>query len=134
MAARTDGSASCNDAMDVVPRMSEAVPAQVVDELYRSFADVRRAYHVDGMSVNELDSFGTTVRTLRGFTSSHQELVATVRDPYAPEPRRQWRQTAERRQRGDEGEPIDRRLDTRDCAAYPGALGTFPLRRDAQRR
>jgi transaldolase len=72
--------------LDVGPRMDEPVPEGILDELYRSFADFRRAYDVDGMSVEEFDSYGATVRTLRGFIASYQDLVATVRDFMLPDP------------------------------------------------
>jgi transaldolase len=38
------------------------------------------------MSVEEFDSYGATVRTLRGFIASYQDLVATVRDYMLPNP------------------------------------------------
>ena len=38
------------------------------------------------MTVDEFDSYGATVRTLRGFIASYQELVATVRDFMLPNP------------------------------------------------
>jgi transaldolase len=71
---------------EVVSRMEEPVPEQIVDELYRRFADFRRAYDEDGMTVEEFDSYGATVRTLRGFIGSYQDLVATVRDFMLPNP------------------------------------------------
>jgi len=71
---------------EVVPRMDEPVPEQILDELCRSFADFRRAHDVDGMRVEEFDSYGATVRTLRGFIASYQDLVATVRDYMLPDP------------------------------------------------
>jgi transaldolase len=73
---------------EVVPRMDEPVPEPVVDELYRLFPDFRRAYDEDGMTVDEFDSYGATVRTLRGFIGSYQDLVATVRDFMLPNPDR----------------------------------------------
>ena len=38
------------------------------------------------MTVEEFDSFGPTVRTLRVFIGSYQDLVATVRDFMLPNP------------------------------------------------
>ena len=74
--------------LEVVPRMQEPVPTEIVDELYRRFPDFRRAYDEDGMAVDEFDSFGATARTLRGFIASYQDLVATVRDIVLPNPDR----------------------------------------------
>jgi transaldolase len=71
---------------EVAPRIDEPVPEPVVDELHRRFADFRRAYDADGMTVDEFDSYGATVRTLRAFIGSYQDLVATVRDFMLPDP------------------------------------------------
>jgi transaldolase len=71
---------------DVVSRFEEPVPEEIVDELYRRFLDFRRAYDEDGMTVEEFDSFGATVRTLRSFIGSYQDLVATIRDYMLPNP------------------------------------------------
>jgi transaldolase len=57
-----------------------------VDTLYRKFEDFRRAYDVDGLTVDEFDSFGPNVRTLRAFISSYHDLVAVVRDFMLPNP------------------------------------------------
>jgi transaldolase len=71
---------------EIVPRMDEPVSEAIVSELYGRFADFRRAYDADGMAVEEFDSYGATVRTLRSFIGSYQELVATVRDVMLPDP------------------------------------------------
>ncbi len=72
--------------LDPESRIDEPVPEPIVAELYERFPDFRRAYDVDGMSVAEFDSYGATVRTLRGFIASYQELVATIRDFMLPNP------------------------------------------------
>jgi transaldolase len=38
--------------------------------------------------VEEFDTFGATVRTLRGFIASYQDLVAAIRDLMLPNPDR----------------------------------------------
>jgi transaldolase len=72
--------------VDVVPRIDNPIPAGVVDQLYDHFSDFRRGYDVDGMSTEEFDSYGATVRTLRGFIASYQDLVAVIRDFMLPNP------------------------------------------------
>ncbi len=72
--------------LEVVARIDEPVPAGIVDELYRLVPDFRRAFDVDGMTVDEFDSYGATVRTLRGFIGSYQDLVAAIRDFMLPDP------------------------------------------------
>jgi len=72
--------------IDVVPRFEQPVPEQIIDELNRRFPDFRRAYEPDGMTIEEFDTYGATVRTLRGFIASYQDLVATIRDYMLPNP------------------------------------------------
>jgi transaldolase len=72
--------------IEVVPRMDEPVPAEVLDELFRRFADFRRAYDEDGLAADEFDAYGATARTLRGFIASYHDLVAVIRDLMLPDP------------------------------------------------
>ena len=71
---------------DPVPRIDVPVDEPIVAELYDRLPDFRRAYDPDGMAVDEFDSYGATVRTLRSFIGSYGELVATVRDVMLPDP------------------------------------------------
>jgi transaldolase len=72
--------------IDVQPRIDEPVPTEVLGELHRKLPDFRRAYEPDGLTVDEFDSFGATVRTLRSFITSYHDLVARVRDFMLPNP------------------------------------------------
>lgn len=72
--------------IEVAPRMANPVPEEIVADLYRRFADFRRAFDPDGLTPEEFDTFGATVRTLRSFIASYQELVATVREFMLPNP------------------------------------------------
>jgi len=73
-------------AIEAVPRFDHAVPPAIVDRLYAELPDFRRAYDADGMTPDEFDRFGATVRTLRGFIGSYQDLVGTIRDFMLPSP------------------------------------------------
>jgi transaldolase len=66
--------------------MAEPVDPAIVAELYRKFADFRKAYDVDGMGIDDFDHYGATVRTLRGFIGSYSELLSLVRDFMLPDP------------------------------------------------
>ena len=57
-----------------------------MQELSRKFADFRRAYNEDGLSLEEFDSFGSTRRTLRQFIVACHDLDAVVRDFLLPNP------------------------------------------------
>jgi transaldolase len=67
-------------------RFHHPVPPEIVAALYEKFADFRRAYDADGLRIEEFDSYGATVRTLRTFISSVHELTAVVRDFMLPNP------------------------------------------------
>jgi transaldolase len=70
----------------VKERFNDPVPPEVIDSLLSHFADFRRAYEPDGMTTDEFDSFGPTVRTLRAFIGSYRDLLAAVRDVMLPDP------------------------------------------------
>ncbi len=72
--------------VEVKERFFDPVPAEILDTLYAKFAEFRRAYDADGMTIDEFDSFGPTVRTLRAFISSYHDLVAVIRDFMLPNP------------------------------------------------
>lgn len=72
--------------IEVKERFFDPVPSEIVDTLYSHFADFRRAYDADGLTVEEFDGFGPTVRTLRTFIGSYHDLVAVVRDFMLPNP------------------------------------------------
>lgn len=70
----------------VTERMQVPVRPEIVDALYRNFPDYRRAYDEDGMTLEEFDSYGATVRTLRSFIAAWHDFVALVRDYMLPDP------------------------------------------------
>jgi transaldolase len=72
--------------VEVVPRIDRPVDARIVDELLRKFADFRRAYSEDGLSLDEFDTFGATRRTLRQFCAACTDLDGWVRDFLLPNP------------------------------------------------
>lgn len=71
---------------EVVERFFDPVPEEALGTMYERFPDFRKAYDTDGMSIEEFDSYGATVRTLRGFISSWHDLVAVIRDFMLPNP------------------------------------------------
>jgi transaldolase len=72
--------------VDVEPRMDIPVDPTILEELTGKFADFRRAYEPDGLAVEEFDTFGATVRTLRGFVGSWHDFVALIREYMLPNP------------------------------------------------
>jgi transaldolase len=72
--------------VEVKERMQNPVPKEVFDILYEKFADFRRAYVPDGLTIEEFDTYGATVRTLRAFIGSYHDFVALIRDFMLPDP------------------------------------------------
>lgn len=72
------------NASDVEVRnyMDDPVDPDIVRDLYDHIPDFRKAYDEDGMSVPEFDTYGATVRTLRGFIASYHELTALIREDF----------------------------------------------------
>jgi transaldolase len=66
----------------VEDRMDIPVDPAIVDDLYTHIPDFRQAYDEDGLTVEEFDTYGATVRTLRGFVASSHELTALIRDQF----------------------------------------------------
>ena len=75
-----------NSGFKIHDTMSIPVRPEIVDTLYEKFADFRAAYDVDGMTVDDFDTFGATVRTIRNFTLSFLELMGVIRDIMLPDP------------------------------------------------
>jgi transaldolase len=68
--------------VEIKNRIDDPVDPEIVDTLYRHFPDFRRAYDEDGMTVAEFDTYGATVRTLRGFIASVHDLAALIREEF----------------------------------------------------
>ncbi len=70
----------------VVERIHNPVDPQIVATLYEHIPDFRRAYDPDGMTVDEFDTYGATVRTLRAFIQAAHDLMGVVREFMLPNP------------------------------------------------
>jgi transaldolase len=74
--------------IDPVPRADEPVDEAIVEGLAATFPDFVRAYEPDGMTPQEFDTFGPSVRTLRSFIASYHDLLHAVNDAVLPNPDR----------------------------------------------
>jgi transaldolase len=63
--------------VDVRSRIDDPVDPAWIDEL-RAVPDFVRAFEADGLSVEEFDAFGPSVKTLRTFIGSYHELLHLV--------------------------------------------------------
>ena len=71
-------------AIQPIPRMDNPVDPKIVRTLTDKFADFGRAYSEDGISVDDFDTFGATLRTLRQFLAARADLNAVIRDSWCP--------------------------------------------------
>jgi transaldolase len=67
-------------------RIDTPVDAKIVSDLERHLPDFVRAYEEGGLSVEEFDTYGATMRTLRGFLEATHELANIVRNIMLPNP------------------------------------------------
>ena len=68
-----------------LPPIAEPVAPRIMKTLL-SIPESVRAYEPDGMTPEEFDTYGATVRTLRGFLQADADLDALVRDVIMPQP------------------------------------------------
>lgn len=67
-------------------RMDIPVDPGIIAELQNKFTDFSRAYDEKGMTPDEFDRFGATVRTLRQFCEATTSVISKVRDIIIPSP------------------------------------------------
>jgi transaldolase len=67
-------------------RIDVPVDPAIVAELRERLPDFVRAYEPDGLSVDDFDPYGATVRTLRTFIRSYHDLIGAIRDIVLPDP------------------------------------------------
>jgi len=72
--------------VEVKDRIQDPVNPKVIAEMCRLIPDFRRAYEPDGLTIDEFDTYGATVRTLRSFISSYHDLTNMIRDFMLPNP------------------------------------------------
>ncbi len=70
----------------VEPRIDKPVDPVIVAELQRKFPDFAKAFQPEGLKLEQFDSYGATVRTLRSFISGYNDLLAVIRDFMLPNP------------------------------------------------
>lgn len=65
-------------------RIDVPVDEEILETLQARVPEFRRAYEVDGLTPEEFDTFGATVRTLRQFLEADEQLDRIVRDILLP--------------------------------------------------
>jgi transaldolase len=75
--------------MGITPNLhsiEEAIAAHILEPLLEKLPEFRKMYDVDGLAVEDFTNFGGTLRTLRGFLQSVNDLESFVRDVTVPNP------------------------------------------------
>jgi transaldolase len=72
--------------IEIAPRIDNPVDPKIVDTLLKKFPDFERAYSEDGLTAEQFDTFGSTVRTLRQFIVACHDLDGVIRDFMLPNP------------------------------------------------
>ena len=72
--------------IEVEERIQDPVPEAVMKTLLGKFPDFHKAYDEDGLALDEFDTYGATVRTLRAFIASWYDLLGMIREVMLPNP------------------------------------------------
>jgi transaldolase len=66
--------------VEVKSRINKPVDENIVNALKDNFEDFNKAYNEDGMSINEFESFGACVHTMKSFLEGYDEFIALIRN------------------------------------------------------
>jgi transaldolase len=66
--------------------IDEPVDPKILQPMFDNLPEFRKMYDADGLKVDEFTNFGATLRTLRGFLQSVNDLESFVRDVTVPNP------------------------------------------------
>ncbi len=64
--------------MQVCDSMNKPLPEHIMEELVKH-AEFKKAYDENGLSVDEFDTYGATLRTLQQFSEGYDELIRIIR-------------------------------------------------------
>lgn len=73
----------------IIPNLNsieEPIEARILEPMLEMLPEFRKMYEVDGLKIEEFTNFGATLRTLRGFLQSVNDLESFVRDVTVPNP------------------------------------------------
>ncbi|MGL5956868.1 MAG: transaldolase family protein [Brevinema sp.] len=67
-----------NSNMKITDSMSKSIPTHILDSLLQ-FEEFGKAYYEDGLTIEEFDTYGATLRTLKQFSEGYDELLGIIR-------------------------------------------------------
>ena len=69
-----------NSEINVENKINIPVDEKIIGTLKENFEDFNKAYHENGMGINDFESFGPTKHTMRNFLLGYDEFANIVRD------------------------------------------------------
>tara|TARA_B100000315_G_scaffold182693_1_gene171637 strand:+ start:731 stop:1798 length:1068 start_codon:yes stop_codon:yes gene_type:complete len=66
--------------VEVKNRINDPVDKNIITALEKNFKDFSRAYHENGMKIQEFESFGASVHTMNTFLEGYDEFIRLIRD------------------------------------------------------
>lgn len=73
-----------NSSMEIKDSMSEALPESILDSLVK-YKEFCKAYDEDGLTIEEFDYYGATLKTLQQFSEGYDDLVRIIRKFIIPQ-------------------------------------------------
>ena len=65
--------------IEVKNRVNKPVDENIMNVLRSNFDDFNKAYNEDGMKMDEFESFGACVHTMKTFLEGYDEFIALIR-------------------------------------------------------
>ena len=66
--------------------IDEAIEPRIMEPMLSNLPEFRKMYETEGLKIEEFTNFGATLRTLRGFLQSINDLESFIRDVTVPNP------------------------------------------------
>lgn len=75
-----------NSNIEVKNRIDTPVDQSILDDLMTKYPEFVKGYEPDGLAVEEFDSYGAVVRTLRSFIAGYESTMGIIREFMLPDP------------------------------------------------
>lgn len=73
-----------NSSMPIKDTMNEAFPSNILEDLMK-YKEFHKAYDENGLTIEEFDHYGATLRTLQQFSEGYDELIHIIRNFLIPQ-------------------------------------------------
>lgn len=73
-----------NSSMKIKDSMSEPLPSGILEDLLQ-YTEFKKAYNENGLSIDEFDHYGATLKTLEQFSEGYDQLIHIIRKFIIPQ-------------------------------------------------